>query len=96
MSNDKREHTISTKMVGTVQGVGFTHAQFGQQYTTIEGVNYITYFDLSNPKLKGLKPGYGSSMKLSQDRRYCVTARMWPRSCRTRFCCGWRVRYETR
>lgn len=57
MSNDKREHTISTKMVGIVQGVGFTHAQFGQQYTTIEGVKYITYFDLSNPKLKGLKPG---------------------------------------
>ena len=34
----------------------FTHAQFGQQYTTIDGAEFITYFGLADPKLKRLKP----------------------------------------
>ena len=44
-------------MAGIFRGVEFTHAQFGRQYTTIDGRKYITYFDLTDPKLKALKPG---------------------------------------
>jgi hypothetical protein len=44
-------------MIGTFEAVDFTFGQFGQQYTTIDGNRYITYFDLSAPELRGLAPG---------------------------------------
>jgi hypothetical protein len=44
-------------MIGTFEGVELTFGQFGQQYTTIDGTRYITYFDLSAPELQGLNPG---------------------------------------
>ena len=42
---------------GTFQGFDLTHGQFGQQYTTIDAARFITYFDLADPKLKGLWEG---------------------------------------
>ena len=44
-------------MIGTFEAVEFTLGQFGQQYTTIDGTKYITYFDLLDRKLRGLKRG---------------------------------------
>ena len=34
-----------------------TFGSFGQQYTRIDGREYITFFDLMDPNLRGLKPG---------------------------------------
>ena len=44
-------------MIGTFQECKLTFGSFGQQYTTIDGQKYITYFDLADPKLRGLEPG---------------------------------------
>ena len=43
--------------IGTFEDFELTFGSFGQQYTTIDGRRYITYFDLADPKLKGLEPG---------------------------------------
>lgn len=42
---------------GTFQGIELTFGSFGQQYTTIDGQKYITFLDLTDPNLQGLKPG---------------------------------------
>jgi hypothetical protein len=42
---------------GTFENFEVTFGSFGQQYTTIDGQKYVTYFDLADPKLKGLEPG---------------------------------------
>jgi hypothetical protein len=57
MSNREPEQTVASTTTGIFQGFDVTHGQFGQQYTTIDGVKFITYFDLADPKLKGLRPG---------------------------------------
>jgi hypothetical protein len=57
MRNREGEQTVPTRLAGIFQGVEFTHGQCGQQYTTIDGRKYITYFNLADPKLNGLKPG---------------------------------------
>jgi hypothetical protein len=57
MGNREREQTVPTKMAGMFQGVEFTHSQFGRQYTTIEGKRYTTYFNPTDPKMKGLERG---------------------------------------
>jgi hypothetical protein len=44
-------------MKGTFQRFELTFGSFGQQYTTIDGRNYITFFDLMDPKLRGLEAG---------------------------------------
>ena len=44
-------------MIGTVDDIRLTHGGFGEQYTTIDGERYVTYFDFRNPRLAGLKPG---------------------------------------
>ena len=44
-------------MIGTFESFELTHGSFGQQYTTIDGEDYITFFDLADPKLRGLRPG---------------------------------------
>jgi len=44
-------------MIGTFQGCRLTFGSFGQQYTTIDGRKYITFFNLADPKLRGLEPG---------------------------------------
>ena len=44
-------------MIGTFEGVELTHNQFGQQYTTIDGAKYVTFFDLAVPELRGLRSG---------------------------------------
>jgi hypothetical protein len=44
-------------MIGTFERFELTFGSFGQQYTTLDGRKYITYFDLGDPKLKGLEPG---------------------------------------
>ncbi len=54
MNNVKQ--SVSTS-AGTFEGFEVTHGQFGQQYTTIDGRKFITYFDLADPKLKGLRNG---------------------------------------
>jgi hypothetical protein len=41
-------------MKGTFQGFEGTHGSFGEQHTTIDGVRYLTWFDLMDPKLNGL------------------------------------------
>jgi hypothetical protein len=43
--------------IGTFESFEMTFGSFGQQYTTIDGQKYITYFDLAGPKLRGLGPG---------------------------------------
>lgn len=44
-------------MIGTFEGFELMFGSFGQQYTTIDGREYVTYFDLADPKVKGLEPG---------------------------------------
>jgi hypothetical protein len=44
-------------MIGTFDKFELTHGSFGQQYTTIDGEVYLTWFDLVDRKLNGLKPG---------------------------------------
>jgi hypothetical protein len=44
-------------MTGTVQKFALTFGSFGQQYTTIDGVEYVTWFDLCDPRLKGFREG---------------------------------------
>jgi hypothetical protein len=44
-------------MIGTFENFELTFGSFGQQYTPIDGRKYITWFDLADPKLKGLGPG---------------------------------------
>ena len=42
---------------GVVNKIRYTNGGFGEQYTTIDGVEYVTYFDIMDPKLKGLGTG---------------------------------------
>ncbi|MEI7733334.1 MAG: hypothetical protein WCO56_27430 [Verrucomicrobiota bacterium] len=44
-------------MIGTLQGFKLSTGSFGQQYTTIDGVTYLTWFNLADAKLKGLAEG---------------------------------------
>lgn len=44
-------------MIGTFENFELAFGSFGQQYATIDGEDYITFFDLADPKLKGLRPG---------------------------------------
>jgi hypothetical protein len=44
-------------MTGKFQKFEVTHGSFGEQHTTIDGVEYLTWFDLMDPKLKSLEPG---------------------------------------
>jgi hypothetical protein len=44
-------------MIGTFEKFELTFGSFGQQYTTIDGRRYVTYFDLADPDLRGLGPG---------------------------------------
>ncbi len=44
-------------MTGTFQGFNVTFSSFGQQYTTIDGQVYLTWFDAADPKLRGLSEG---------------------------------------
>lgn len=44
-------------MIGTYQGFKPTIGSFGQQYTIIDGQRYLTWFDLTDKKLAGLKAG---------------------------------------
>jgi hypothetical protein len=44
-------------MIGTFGGFEVTYGSFGQQYTTIDGVKYLTWFDLMDPNLRGLVVG---------------------------------------
>ena len=50
-------NTTETTALGTFEKVEFTFGSFGHQYTTIDGQRYVTWFDLCNPRLKGLSPG---------------------------------------
>ena len=44
-------------MTGTFENFELAFGSFGQQYTTIDGQKYITWFDLADPNLNGLRPG---------------------------------------
>jgi hypothetical protein len=44
-------------MIGTFEGFELAFGSFGQQYSTIDGQTYITFFDLADPRLRGLRPG---------------------------------------
>lgn len=44
-------------MTGTFQKFEVTHGSFGEQRATIDGVKYLTWFDLVDPGLKGLAAG---------------------------------------
>jgi hypothetical protein len=44
-------------MTGTFQRFELAFGAFGQQYTTIDGRQYVTFFDLMDPNLRGLKAG---------------------------------------
>ena len=44
-------------MIGTFENFELAFGSFGQQHTTIDGEEYITFFDLADPKLRGLGSG---------------------------------------
>lgn len=44
-------------LTGTFQDFRLTLGSCGHQYSTIDGQEFITWFDLRNPALKGLQPG---------------------------------------
>ncbi len=44
-------------MTGVFEGFDVMHGSFGQQYTTVDGVVYLTWFDVADPKLRGLVDG---------------------------------------
>jgi len=44
-------------MIGTFENFKVTHGSFGQQYTTIDGQIYLTWFDWADPNLRGLAGG---------------------------------------
>ena len=44
-------------MIGTFENFEVTHGSFGQQYTTIDGQVYLTWFDGADPNLRGLAAG---------------------------------------
>lgn len=44
-------------MIGTFKDSELTFGSFGQQYATIDGQRFITWFDVREPRLKGLAPG---------------------------------------
>jgi len=44
-------------MIGKFENFKLTYGSFGEQLTTIDGVRYLTWFDLRDPNLKGLDPG---------------------------------------
>ena len=44
-------------MTGTFEGFRVTFGSFGQQYTTIDGQVYLTWFDAADVKLRGLGEG---------------------------------------
>lgn len=44
-------------MIGTFEKFELAFGSFGQQFKTIDGVKYLTWFDLMDPDLKGLKAG---------------------------------------
>jgi hypothetical protein len=44
-------------MTGTFERFELTFGSFGEQQTTIDGVKYLTWFDLMDPNLKGLGAG---------------------------------------
>jgi hypothetical protein len=51
------KHANSPVREGIVQRIRVPSRGFGEQYTTIDGETYITYFDFRDPKLNGLKHG---------------------------------------
>jgi hypothetical protein len=44
-------------MVGTLERFEVTHGSFGQQFCTIDGRRYATFFDMTDRRLRGLQPG---------------------------------------
>ena len=44
-------------MTGTLQDFRLSFGSCGEQRSTIDGQEFITWFDLRNPALKGLQPG---------------------------------------
>jgi hypothetical protein len=44
-------------MTGAFQSFRLTHDSFGQQYTTIDGEVYLTWFDVADVRLRGLGEG---------------------------------------
>lgn len=56
MSKHEQNQTATIK-TGIFQDFELTHGQFGQQYTTIDGARFVTFFNLAEPKLKGLRGG---------------------------------------
>ncbi len=44
-------------MIGIFEGFKLTFGSFGQQYTTINGQVYLTWFNFEDPKLRGLTEG---------------------------------------
>ncbi|MCC6355224.1 MAG: hypothetical protein IT577_15135 [Verrucomicrobiae bacterium] len=43
--------------IGTVEAIELTLGSFGQQYATIDGRRFVTWFDYRDPALAGLRPG---------------------------------------
>lgn len=45
------------EQTGVVENIAYTYGGAGNQFVTIDGVTYVTWFDVMNPALKGLKVG---------------------------------------
>lgn len=44
-------------VIGKLHNFELTFGSFGQQYTTIDGQRYLTWFDLADRKLAGMRAG---------------------------------------
>jgi hypothetical protein len=48
---------MRARVTWTFQEFQLTHGSFGQQYATIDGRKYVTWFNLADRKLRGLVAG---------------------------------------
>ena len=46
-----------TAKVGTLDSIAFTQGGAGNQWTTIDGVRYATWWDIRSPMIETTKPG---------------------------------------
>jgi hypothetical protein len=53
-------------MIGTIENIEFTSGGAGNQWTTIDGVKYATYWNFNSSVGKGIKRGAHVEFEVSQ------------------------------
>ena len=59
--------TIAARKIGTVEKIEFTRDGFGNQYTTIDGKEYITFWDFADGICVGAK------VEFTEEENGCVS-----------------------